>query len=107
MKQKQKNTLIVTAIVITCLCLTFVGFYILMFGNGEPQTAAEFAKEYGGSQAAYEEILNSNDCAFLQEKFDIAYNNNQREEPGTQQSKATVGFMTAANKRMEDIGCYK
>ena len=107
MDQKQKNALIVTAGIVICLCLAFVAFYMLMFSDGEPQTAADFAEEYGGNLDVYAQILSSNDCAYLQEMFDNAYTTNQESAPGTVHHKRSTGFMTAANKRMEDIGCYK
>mgnify|MGYP007100047969 FL=1 len=68
--------------------------------------ATKYLQEYGGSEQAYLEILTSTDCKFLQEKFEIAYANNQRETPGTEQFSWTVGFMAATDDRMREIGCY-
>ena len=67
---------------------------------------AKYLEEYGGAERAYLEILTSTDCAFLQEKFDVASDNNKRETPGTEGFKWTLGYMTAADDRMREIGCY-
>lgn len=67
----------------------------------------EYMAEYGGNPDAYLEILLLTDCNQLQEKFDIASANNSRETAGTDAFKWTLGYMTAANDRMTEIGCYK
>lgn len=76
----------------------------------EPTTisdaAQEYVDQYGGSLNAYIEILSSNDCVFLQEQFDLAAANNNREEPGTAAFQWTLGFMTAADEQMRSVGCY-
>lgn len=69
--------------------------------------ASKYLKEYGGSEAAYLEILTSTDCAFLQEKFNTASNNNAREQAGTEAFSWTLGYMTAANEHMKELGCYE
>jgi hypothetical protein len=75
-----------------------------------PPTASERAQryvdEYSGGFDAYVEIFSSNDCAFLQDKFDIAAGNNERAEPGTAEFKWTLGFMLASDERMQEINCY-
>ena len=67
----------------------------------------KFADEYNGSIEVYREIFNSMDCKFLQEHFDAAYANNENAEPGTVYFKRSLGFMTATDERMQEIGCYK
>lgn len=68
--------------------------------------AAKYLQEYGGSEQAYLEILTSTDCAFLQQKFETAYANNQRETPGTEAFRWTLGYMTAIDDHMRQINCY-
>ena len=65
------------------------------------------AKEYGGSEAVYAEILNSNDCDYLQGQFDIAFQASEENSPGTVYHKRATGFMVASDFRMDKIGCYK
>jgi tetratricopeptide (TPR) repeat protein len=102
---QQKNALIgCLALSVVCVVLFFV---FGGFGSKEPTTPEEYVKEYGGLQNVYAEILSLNDCKLLQEKFDIAANNNDLATPGTPQHKWTLGYMTAANRRMTAIGCYK
>lgn len=82
---------------------------MLFVGNvpaGEVKTATQFVKDYGGSLAAYEEILKMTDCAKLQEQFDTAAGNNDRARPGTKAFRWTMGYMEAADNRMRAIGCY-
>jgi len=71
-----------------------------------PSPAQTYFEEYGGNIEVYNEILSLTDCALLQEKFEIAYANNQRETLGTQQFRWTVGYMTATDDHMKAIGCY-
>jgi len=106
MNAKQKNTLIGAVAVLACLCVICLGIGWTLY-DPEPQTAADFVEEYGGSQSVYEEILASNDCDWLQSQFDNAYAISQEAAPGTIHHKRATGFMTAANKRMEETGCYK
>jgi len=68
--------------------------------------AEKYVAEYGGVLASYQEIFDLTDCALLQEKFDIASENNTRETAGTTNFKATLGYMTASDEQMKSIGCY-
>lgn len=72
-----------------------------------PSPAGKYFEEYGGRIEAYEEIFSLSDCAKLQEKFDTASENNKREKPGTAGFKWTLGYMTASDDRMKELGCYK
>ena len=66
--------------------------------------AAEYAEEYGGSVSAYRQILSLSSCVELQEQFDIAADNNDAAEPGTSAHRQSLGFMTAAQARMDSLG---
>lgn len=81
----------------------------LACGSAAPttKTADDYVKEYGGNRDSYQSILSLTDCTALQEQFDIASANNQRETAGTPLFKATLGYMKAADNRMKEINCYK
>ena len=68
--------------------------------------AETYFNEYGGDLGSYIEIFSLTDCALLQEKFDIASDNNSRETAGTPLFTVTLGYMTAADAHMREIGCY-
>ena len=67
----------------------------------------KFLTDYGGEREVYEEIFSLSDCGELQEKFDIAAANNDRETPGTAMFKLTMGYMAAADERMREVECYE
>lgn len=94
----------ITLLVIICCCSYFA--FSTLFSN-EINTPEEYAQEYDGSVVAYREILESNDCTFIQAKFDTAYTANQNAEPGTIYYKRSLGFMRASDARMKEIGCYQ
>ncbi len=71
-----------------------------------PNPAQAYLDEYGGTLAAYNEIFALTDCKTLQEKFETAYANNQRETPGTPLFKVALGYMLATDDHMKSIGCY-
>lgn len=66
----------------------------------------DYLQEFGGKPDVYLKILTLTDCAALQEEFNIAYSNNARETPGTEQFKWTLGYMTAADDQMKYLDCY-
>lgn len=70
------------------------------------KTPEEYLAEYGGRLEIYQNILSLTDCALLQEQFDQASANNARETPGTPQFQWTLGYMRAADERMQNLGCY-
>lgn len=72
----------------------------------QEDSAQYWVDAYGGAIEAYEEILEMTDCTALQEKFDIAASNNEREQPGAPAYRWTLGFMMASDYRMKSIGCY-
>jgi hypothetical protein len=69
-------------------------------------TAQAYFDEYGGDLAVYERILGMTDCGELQEQFDLAAGNNETAEPGTDEARWTLGYMTAADEQLEASGCY-
>ena len=73
----------------------------------ESDRIAQYISDYGGESEVYEEIFSLSDCSELQEKFDIAAANNDRETPGTAMFKLTLGYMTATDDRMREVGCYE
>jgi hypothetical protein len=68
--------------------------------------ADQYVDEYGGERSVYARIFGSTDCAFLQGQFDIAGDNNDRAEPGSDEHRWTLGYMTAADEQLEASGCY-
>jgi hypothetical protein len=78
---------------------------LMLTGCGGESSPEDYADEYGGSTAVYERIAGMDNCASLQSEFDTASASNDRAEPGTSQHKQTLGYMTAAQDRMESIGC--
>lgn len=66
--------------------------------------AAEYAEEYGGSVSAYRRILSLSSCVELQAEFDVAAANNDVAEPGTPAHLQSLGFMNAAQARMDSLG---
>lgn len=74
--------------------------------KGPESRAQKYADEYNGAYDAYLAIFTSSDCEYLQGQFENAYELNNAVEPGTIYSKQSLGFMTAANERMQEIGCY-
>lgn len=75
-------------------------------GDSGPPQIGDYIGEYGGERSVYSDILGSSNCSELQGMFDTAANNNDRETPGTRLFEVTLGYMTAADDRMEYVGCY-
>lgn len=69
--------------------------------------AQKYVDNYGGDFAAYRAIFTLSDCTALQAQFETAYQNNQNAQAGTPNQKQSLGFMTATDERMREIGCYK
>ena len=61
-----------------------------------------------GNPAVYAEIARETDCDRLQEMFDIAAANHDRELAAgrLEQAEWAVGYMAAADARMRAVGCY-
>ena len=82
----------------------------------EPTPESETLKaedEAPGLPAVYERIAGMTDCVALQEQFDIAVATNERSggPPASWSSyswaEIGLGYMRAANERMEEVGCYE
>ena len=59
-----------------------------------------------GNPAVHSRIEQADDCATVQGEFDQASENNELAEPGTQQFDQTLGYMEAADARLDELGCY-
>ena len=59
-----------------------------------------------GSPAVYAEIETSSDCRWLQASFDQAAENNDRAPAGSSAFDWSLGYMRAADDRMDGLGCY-
>ncbi len=104
----KKNKVIFYVFAVTSsICIMCIVAVIAINSNDPQNRASKYAEKYNGSEDAYLEIFSSTDCKFLQDKFDIAYENNQAAEAGTIYSIRATGFMTAIDERMREIGCYK
>jgi hypothetical protein len=76
---------------------------VLMFGC--QSTPTDPAAQYGGSAEVYNRIARETDCATLQDEFDVAADANDRAEPGTDQHRWSLGYMKAAEARMQSLAC--
>ncbi len=92
--------------ILTQSALIFIFVLLLSACSSPKETVADYLNKYGGSEQVYFDISISTDCQFLQETFDQAYEGNQRYETGSNGSKWTLGYMTASDARMKEIGCY-
>lgn len=114
--KKKSSPLFLGVLVVLVLCgLCFIVALPLSRGQplfptspaqGPEARAQKYADEYNGSYDAYLAIFKSNDCAFLQGQFDLAYQTSQTSTPGSVHHKRAVGFMTASDERMQEIDCY-
>lgn len=107
MMKKRNKTIFYILAVISSLCVVCLLAMLAINNTDTRPRHIQFAEEYDGSPDVYFEIFNSTDCDFLQEKFDTAYAANQAAEAGTIYSKRSIGFMTATDERMREIGCYE
>ena len=90
------------------LALSVLTIISLACGATAPsiKSVDDYLNEFGGNRDVYNTILSLSDCTLLQEQFNIAADNNQRETAGTSNHKATLGYMTAADDRMKALDCY-
>lgn len=56
--------------------------------------------------AVFARIAAETDCAALQQEFDTAADNHDR-DAGTDRGELELRYMNAADKRMDKAGCYK
>lgn len=75
-------------------------------GSG-PEREENYIDDYGGAAQVYADIAAERDCVALQLTFDRAALNNDGAEAGSAEALWTTGYMTAANDRMETLGCYE
>lgn len=80
-------------VVLAVLVLVIVAAYLIV-----PQ-------DRPGSPAVYDRIESMSDCQELQESFDLSMNNH-RAARSTAESRWTLAYAEAAEKRMAAIGCY-
>lgn len=59
-----------------------------------------------GSAAVYARIESSTDCVALQREFDIAMANVESTEYGDSAHDISFGYANAADRRMQEVGCY-
>lgn len=104
---KNKKWITYGLAVLVSLCVICVVAALAIETSDTRTRAQKYAEEYDGSLQVYEEIFSLTDCSALQKHFDTAYANNQASQPGTIYSKRAIGFMTAADERMREIGCYE
>jgi len=70
------------------------------------KTADDYVNEFGGNVDVYNRILSMTVCAELQAEFDQADENSKLQAPGTPEYKWSIGYMTAADEGMKQLGCY-
>lgn len=71
----------------------------------EAGTAEHYAREFGGSVEAYDEILHELSCGWLREAFDLASQREAGATPGSPDERLNRGLMIATADRMETVGC--
>ena len=69
------------------------------------RSADDDVSEYGGSRDVYAGILVDSNCDSLQASFDQASANHDASVAGSDQARWALGYMTAAQARMEAVGC--
>jgi hypothetical protein len=65
----------------------------------------QYMARYGGSDDVYSEILAEADCTNLQASADHASALHDAAEAGSDQARATTGYLAAIDDRMRAIGC--
>ena len=113
-KRDNRRVLAVIAVLVLALIVTTLmngsddagSVTVTTRGTAQATGPNLYLQEYGGSEAVYRRILGSSDCEYLQGQFDQAAENNDREEPGTPLFRVTLGYMRAADDRMDAAGCY-
>lgn len=77
-------------------------------GASVPDRASEYVGEYGGIADVYGQILSETDCAALQSQFDTAAANADRDSARGRNDlhRIDLGYMTAADDRMLEMGCH-
>jgi hypothetical protein len=68
-------------------------------------TPGDYMEDFGGNMTVYTRILYMTDCTELQRELERAEENAKLQEPGTQEYKAAMGYQTAADNHLKDVGC--
>jgi hypothetical protein len=76
-----------------------------LFTSPDTSTATAAADDRPGSLAVYQRIDATVDCGELQRLFDMA-DRNHGQTTSYRQRAWTLAYMEAADKRMNDVGCY-
>jgi hypothetical protein len=100
-----KFTIIAMVILPVCLCLASLALTTMYFSDNDPHTSVEFAREYGGSEELYRQILTSDDCFRLDEEYRKTSFIYQKYNSETSFHKRATGIMKATIRRMNEIGC--
>lgn len=75
-------------------CLAVVALAACSSGDDKP-----------GNAAVYDRIGSLTDCSAVQAEFNAAFDTSERTEGGTDEHEAAVGYMEAANDKLESLGC--
>ena len=68
-------------------------------------TPGDYVQEFGGDISVYTWILGMTDCTELQREVEEAAEAVKRQEPGTQEYRAAVGYRTAAENQIKNVEC--
>lgn len=71
-----------------------------------PEATPEPEEAPPGDPGVYARIDAAPDCPAVQDLFDVAADNNEREEAGTPLHAATLSYMTYADERLRELDCY-
>ena len=74
-------------------------------GGAKEKTALDYLGSNGGSLETYQRLLGASDCGTVRREFNTASSAFDRLDKGTRQSKATLGYMEAAQQRGKSLGC--
>ena len=68
-------------------------------------TPGDYVEKFGGDVAVYTRILEMTDCTELQREFERADEDAKRQDPGSLQYNASIGYKTAAENRIREVEC--
>ena len=73
--------------------------------SGGRSSVDGYLNDFGGSRAAYEEILTVSDCPTIRDELDRASADHTQTELGSVQHLVTLGYVTAAKDQLASSGC--
>lgn len=79
---------------------TVLGSLLVVLAACSPSNPGDYADNYGGSEAQYEALLTSDDCAWL---ADTAEEMDERYD--RERDRVAFGYQSAAVDRMVEINC--